>query len=121
MSINALVTALSGLSAELKGQLIERLSSELIVALQAAAADAAAKKIAKIHAMRADRDPTFRYIEGILARAGIDIEKATDLPSIDRAFAAAGDRIDTTTPDRGKGRVAQARFDRLIDYRRGFP
>lgn len=91
--LDALAATLSGLSAELKGQLIERLSSESIVAVQAAAADAAKKtKLTRILAMRETRDPEFRLVEGALKRLNITVEEAVDLHTLDKLLAAAGNK-----------------------------
>jgi hypothetical protein len=89
-NIDSIIRTLSTLTPEMKRELVQRLAAENLAEVSAAAAETAKKaRIAKIAAMRADRDPAFRLIEGLLSRHGIKIEDASDVASLDRLFASA--------------------------------
>jgi hypothetical protein len=89
-SLDTIIKALESLPAEQKRMLAERLNVEVIAELSAADTAKAEKvRVAKIQAMRADRDPAFRLVEGALARAGIKVEEATSVAALDKLFANA--------------------------------
>jgi hypothetical protein len=88
--IDQIIASLSQLTQEQKRTIVERLSAESIGEISAAAAESAKKiRIGKIQAMRAERDPALRLVEGALNRAGIALEQVTDVLALDKLFAAA--------------------------------
>jgi hypothetical protein len=93
--IDSIIRTLSTLTPEMKRELVQRLSAENLAEVSAAAAETEKKiRIARIAAMRSERDPAFRLVEGALARAGIRIDDAVDIPTLDKLFAAASRPID---------------------------
>lgn len=94
-NIDQVLAALSKLSPEDRRQVVDRLGAEAITELAAAAEEKAKKtRISRISAMRAERDPEFRIIEGALSRAGIKIEDVVDTLTLDKLFASAIRPID---------------------------
>jgi hypothetical protein len=96
MSIDLIVKALEALPADQKRALAERLRVESIAEISAAETAKAEKaRIGAINAMRAERDPQFRLVEGLLARHGIRVEEATTVAALDRLFANAARPVST--------------------------
>ena len=60
----------------------------MITEISAAAEQVEKTRIAKISAMRAERDNAFMLAEGILRRAGIKVEQAKSVREIDKLFAS---------------------------------
>jgi hypothetical protein len=89
-NIDALCKTLENLPSDVKLELAKRLNSDVISQLSAAETEKAEKvRVARIQTMRAERDPQFRLVEGVLARAGIKIEEASSVAALDRLFANA--------------------------------
>jgi hypothetical protein len=89
-SLDTIIKALESLPAEQKRLLAERLNVEVIAEVSANDTAKAEKvRIAKIAAMRDDRNAAFRLVEGALARAGIKVEEAVNVAALDKLFANA--------------------------------
>ena len=94
-NIDSRCKTLENLPADVKLELAKRLNSDVVAQLSAAADEKAKKtRLSKIQAMRDGRDPAFQLIAGALNRAGIRLDDAVDIPTLDKLFAAASRPVD---------------------------
>jgi hypothetical protein len=94
-NIDSLCKTLENLPVDVKLELAKRLNSDVVAQLSAAADEKAKKtRLSKIQAMRDGRDPAFQLIAAALNRAGIRLDDAVDIPTLDKLFAAASRPVD---------------------------